>query len=309
MTLKIKGYLCFLFICVSWGTTWVANKYTLNLGISPFQIAWIRHLIGGVLIIVFHFCFLKETRWPNWQEWKWLTIMAWLTFYLSNFLTNVSLKFLPSGFTALIAALYPIVLITIEAYYYKLIKIDFKASLGIALGFLGLATISYYDNFCHKHLHLELNFNFILGILLSFIALISWSMSSIKLTKDKINMNINLSLGWQMFIASWMILISAVFFPKEKFIQLPLKAWWSIGYLIIVGNILSFIAFQISLKTLGMSITSLYAYINPLVTIGLAWIWINEPLTIYTLLGTSITLFGVFLANKSLKDQKKNLKT
>ncbi|WP_423811914.1 EamA family transporter [Pseudomonas aeruginosa] len=46
---------------------------------------------------------------------------------------------------------------------------------------------------------------------------------------------------------------------------------------------------------------SLYAYINPIVAILVGSALVNEPLTMNILLGSIITIIGVFIVNQSLK--------
>jgi drug/metabolite transporter (DMT)-like permease len=44
-------------------------------------------------------------------------------------------------------------------------------------------------------------------------------------------------------------------------------SWWSIAYLVIIGSILSFIAYIYMLQNLPAEINSIYAYINPIVAV------------------------------------------
>jgi drug/metabolite transporter (DMT)-like permease len=87
---------------------------------------------------------------------------------------------------------------------------------------------------------------------------------------------------------------------------IPVKVWLVIIYLVVIGSLLSFMAFIYSMKTLPVAIASLYAYINPLVAMLLAPIFINEKLTADILAGSVVTLTGVFLVNYSIKKSRKN---
>jgi drug/metabolite transporter (DMT)-like permease len=55
------------------------------------------------------------------------------------------------------------------------------------------------------------------------------------------------------------------------------------------------------MKHLQPSIAALYAYINPIVAILIGSALMNEPLTISIIIGSIITLVGVFIVNQSLK--------
>ena len=52
------------------------------------------------------------------------------------------------------------------------------------------------------------------------------------------------------------------------------------------------------------SIAALYAYINPIVAILIGSVLVNEVLTLNIIIGTIITLLGVYIVNQSLKKEK-----
>lgn len=300
MNNKLKAYLCFVFISLVWGSTWVANKYTVNLNVPPLQIACIRQCIGGVLMVLFFIIFKKE-KIPSWKILKWLFGMAFLVFIMSNAIANVALKYIPSGLAALIAALYPLSIILIDYFFYKRVKITLIALIGIFFGIFGIGLISLSDT------HFTLDLHFWIGVILSIIAMISWSISTVILSNHNNSINNYYSIGWQMTISGFMLFIWLLFTSNTVPLQsIPIKAWTAIIYLILGGNVFAFVAFIFAMKYLGVSIVSLYAYINPIVTIIIASFWINEPITKSIVLGSFITLLGIYLVNKTLKEQKDN---
>jgi drug/metabolite transporter (DMT)-like permease len=86
--------------------------------------------------------------------------------------------------------------------------------------------------------------------------------------------------------------------------QIPAISWGVIFYMVIGGSVFAFISFIYSMKHLKSSIASLYAYINPIVAIWVGSILLKEEMTWNNIIGTLCTLVGVYLVNKSLKDQK-----
>jgi drug/metabolite transporter (DMT)-like permease len=58
------------------------------------------------------------------------------------------------------------------------------------------------------------------------------------------------------------------------------------------------------MKNLEPGIASLYAYVNPIVAILVGSVIMNEKLTTNIIIGSLITLGGVYLVNKSLKALK-----
>ena len=118
-------------------------------------------------------------------------------------------------------------------------------------------------------------------------------------------MNPYYALGWQMFIASFVILLMAKLTGNfNPLVTIPLKSWLSIGYLVVTGSLLAFIAFVYTIRHLPSALASLYAYINPIIAIIVGSFVFKEKLTMYILMGSLITLAGVYMVNQSLK--KKN---
>ena len=87
--------------------------------------------------------------------------------------------------------------------------------------------------------------------------------------------------------------------------DIPPESWWSIGYLVIIGSVLTFIAFIYALQKLPAEINSIYAYINPVVAVILGAIIFDEALTLYIASGGFIVLVGLYLVNLALRKKTK----
>jgi drug/metabolite transporter (DMT)-like permease len=83
--------------------------------------------------------------------------------------------------------------------------------------------------------------------------------------------------------------------------EIPSNSWWSIAYLVIIGSVLTFIAFIYALQKLPAEINSIYAYINPVVAVILGAIMFGEPLTLHIAFGGFIVLVGLYLVNLALR--------
>jgi drug/metabolite transporter (DMT)-like permease len=89
--------------------------------------------------------------------------------------------------------------------------------------------------------------------------------------------------------------------------SIPLNSWLAIAYLVIIGSVLSFIAFIYMLQKLPPEINSIYAYINPIVAVLLGAIIFGEQLTIVIAIGGAVTLCGLFMVNHSIRKTRKKL--
>ncbi len=298
MTTKQKAYLALCATSIVWGTTWVASKIGVQ-KTPALEVASIRQFIGGSLYILF-FVFVKKQPLPNRKQLAWLTFMGILMFVSANGFATMALKYISSGLGALIAALYPLFVVVVERIFYKNRNINGKTIAGILLGIGGIAVVFYDDAF---HNHTE---GYGWGIFLSFVAMVTWGLATIFISRKKTDINPYYSIGWQMFTSSiilfFMVLISGVHIPLH---EISVQTWGALAYLVLAGSVFTFIAFVYSMKHLEPSIAALYAYINPIVAILAGTLVIsNEKLTLNIFIGSLITLAGVYLVNRSMRKSK-----
>lgn len=296
MSNQNKAYFALAITSIVWGTTWVASKMGVS-HMPAFELASIRQFLGGSLYVGFFL--IKGEKLPTKKQFLWLLGMSILMFVSSNGIATYGLQFITSGLAALIAALYPLSVVLIERYYYKAIEITPKTLVGLSLGLLGIGFIFYKDSLTVHGSH------YILGVVLSFLAMITWSIGSIIISRTKVKINAYNSIGWQMLISAFIMacitILGGDYVPLN---QIPAISWGVIFYMVIGGSIFAFISFIYSMKHLKSSIASLYAYINPIVAIWVGSLLLNEQMTWNNIVGSLCTLIGVYLVNKSLKDQK-----
>ncbi len=290
---KQKAYIALAATSIIWGTTWVAMKFGLK-GLPPLELASIRQFIAGNIFIIF-FLFKKEAI-PTLKQFKKLIFLGILTFVLANAVSTWSLKYISSGLGALIGALYPLSVVIMEFFFFKNKSINYLTVMGILLGIGGIVFV-FYDNAFGAH-----PTGYIFGITLAIIAMLAWSVSSILISRKYIQMNPYFGMGWQMLISSIVVGIFSI--STEDVISISnisLTSWVAISYLIVAGSIVAIVAFIYSLKHLNPAIAVLYAYINPIIAMITGSILLHEKLTTVIIVGSLITLTGVYLVNYSMK--------
>jgi len=297
---KTKGYIALATTCIVWGTTWVASKIGVQ-QIPALQMAAIRQLLAGLCFVGF-FLFYKKLSLPTIAQFKWIAVMALLMFVFANGLSTWSLKYIPTGLSALIGALYPLSVVIIERLFFGARNMTSLTFIGLFLGLSGVAIVFYENAFDN------LSPSFIIGLGLSVFAMLSWSVGTIFLSRNKANINPYYGTGWQMLLSSMMLFfLSETTQPTVSIASISLNAWLVIIYLVVFGSIIAFAAFIYSMKVLPAAISSLYAYVNPLVAMLVAAILLKEKLTINILWGAIVTLIGVYLVNLSIKRKQKKL--
>jgi drug/metabolite transporter (DMT)-like permease len=293
---KHKAYLALTWTSIVWGSTWVVSKITIKY-IPALELAYIRQFIAGSLFVLFFL--LKGEKLPSWPQFRWIIGMSFLMFVFANALSTWSVKFIPSGLAALIAALYPLCVVLLEWMFFKRKAESPLTYIGLILGVGGIALVFYENGFQHQPE------GYAFGISLAIFSMVAWSLGTIFVARNKFNLNPYYGMGWQMLTASFFIFLLAQITDQHIPISdIPLKAWSGLIYLVIMGSIMAFIAFIYSMKHLTPSIASLYAYINPIVAIIIGSIVLKEQLTAYIIAGSLVTLCGVYLVNYSLRKMK-----
>lgn len=297
MTTKQKAYTGLLATSIIWGTSWVASKIAVKGGVPGLEVAAIRQFLGGILFVSFFL--LRGQPLPTRKQLLWLTGMGTLLFVIANGLATVALRYIPSGLAALIAALYPLSVVIIERIAFRNTKITWVTFLGLVLGITGIGIV-FYDNAFHNQPE-----GYIFGLILSLIAMLSWSIGTIIIARNKVKINAYYATGWQMLLASFLLMIMTLVSGNNiPITSIPTSTWLAIAYLVFVSSIVAFVAFIYTMKHLEPAIAALYAYINPIVAILTGAVLMNEKLTIDIFIGSIITLLGVFLVNRSLKKQR-----
>lgn len=279
-----------------WGTTWIASKEGVK-HMPALQLAAIRQFIGGLLYISF-FLF-KKTPWPKGKQWKTIIILSILNFVLSNGLSTWGVKYISSGLGAIIGAIVPLWIVIIS--FFRGERLARLTVIGLIISFGGVCVI-FYD-----HLSDFMIPDFRFGIILSLIATLTWAFGSLYTKKKAASFNPYFSLGLQMFISSILLFAyNGATGTSVSLSAIPAISWWSIAYLVVFGSVLTFIAFIYALQNLPAEISSVYAYINPIIAVILGAVIFGEVLNAAIAIGGGVTLFGLYLVNYSLRKGRKN---
>jgi len=223
-------------------------------------------------------------------------------FVMANGLSTWSLQYIPTGLSALVGALYPLSVVIIEMIFFKNRNLTVLTFIGLMLGIAGIGIV-FYENAFQPHPD-----GFVFGVALSVIAMLAWSVGTIIIVRNKMNINPYYATGWQMLISAFILLfIAETTQPTIPIQNISATGWGVIAYLVLAGSLLAFIAFIYSMKKLPAAVSSLYAYINPLIAMVTAAIVLHEKLTMYILWGAIVTLVGVFLVNYSIKRNREKI--
>ena len=290
---KLIPYLEATFAVVIWGGTFIATKIALQ-EVSPATIVWLRFAMGVIVLGVAVFS-RKQFAWPEKSEWLYLALLGFLGVTFHQWLQATGLQTAKATTTAWIVATTP-VFIAILGWLALKEKLNWVQTSGIAVAAFGVLLIVSKGNFSALFTGEEGTF----GDLLIFISALNWAVYTILSRRELARhpaarlMFFLMLLGW-LFTNVWIF----GFGPGVSEIgRLTSKGWGAILMLGIFGSGLAYIAFYDALQSLPASRLGVFFNIEPLVTALLASIMIGEAITLISLAGGAIIIFGVWLVNK-----------
>jgi drug/metabolite transporter (DMT)-like permease len=287
--------LALVWVSFFWGTTWLASKEGVK-HMPALQLAAIRQFIGGGFYVLY-FVWKKEP-WPKKKQWKTIFILSILNFVLSNGLSTWGVKFISSGLGAIIGAIFPLWIVIISFFQGE--KLSKLSVIGLLVSFGGVCVV--FSDYLADLLRPDFQF----GIILSVIATMTWATGSLYTKKKAASFNPYFSLGLQMIISCIMLFAyTGATGTSVRLEEIPSEAWLSIAYLVVFGSITTFIAFIYALQKLPTELSSIYAYINPIIAVVLGSLIFNEPLTVAIVTGVCFVIAGIYLINYSLRKGNK----
>jgi drug/metabolite transporter (DMT)-like permease len=298
MTKHNKAYIALIYICLIWGTTYLAIRVAV-MHYPAFLYAAIRQVISGLIIIAIGLAISRKVDLSKNNLWHQAKI-GFLLIGIGNGFVSWGERFIPSGVAALICSMMPISSVLINLSIGKNERINAYIILGLLIGFGGVAVI-FKDNIADLA-----NRSYLIGMGVTFLATISWAYGSVINKKRTVHTNPTFNAGLQLLFGSASLMLFSPFMDSyENLNFFQPEVIWTMVYLIIFGSILAYTAYMYALKELPVGIVALYAYINPLVAVLLGYFILKEKLTWYTALAFCAIVAGVYIVNYGYRKQHK----
>ena len=145
--------------------------------------------------------------------------------------------------------------------------------------------------------NLAITEGFTLGIVLTFIANLSWAFGSVFMKKFAVEAPVFMKTGVQMVTAGSVNLLIGSLFEKVDISSVPTEGWLSVVYLIVVGTLIGYTCFVYLLDYISPARLSIHVYVNTIVAVLLGWLLANEHLTWLMFGAMIVILVGVIIVN------------
>jgi len=286
--LIIAALFCTYFI---WGSTYLAIRFGIE-SFPPFLMGGIRFTVAGVLLYAV-MRFLGAPN-PTRQQWLGATAVGILLPALGNGTVCYVQQTVSSSVAALAIATAPIWMAIFSAFWGH--KIRSREWLGIAVGFVGIALLNFGGS---------LHGQFFSAFLLIFAAA-SWSFGSV--WGKYLSMPAGLMApACQMLMGGIALLIFSALQGEQYPAEISAKSWAALLFLIVLGSLVAYSAYQYLLKTVRPLVASSNTFVNPIVAFAVG-IWLaNEQVTTTEYIALAVILVGVFLVLSASGDNTEKL--
>ena len=283
---KVTIGLAFIAIYIIWGSTYLLNKISVT-EIPPLFISSIRFFTASI-IIFFIAKVMKLNLKINKQQFLNSAFLGFLFLVYGNGMFVWALKYVDSGFAALLASTQPLIVLILMRLIEKK-KIQPKSMIGIVLGIIGMYLLVSQQG-------LSSNKNLTIGILMMFSCVIAWSYASIYVGKADLPKNYFVSTGYQMFIAGLLLIACSIILGETwtSPVDWSDEVQLSMILLILFGSIVAFTAFNYLLKVVSPEKVTTSAFVNPVVAMFLGWYILDEQLSTQSIVASFILLTGVY---------------
>jgi drug/metabolite transporter (DMT)-like permease len=298
MNRRHTAYLYLLVVSIIWGAAGPIVKHTLT-WFDPWLFLTYRFLISTAIALPF--LKITNTKIPSKQHAVWLlmttsVISAPLTLYL--YFDALDKTTALSG--SLISAIGPMLMVLGGMLFFK-DRVTKNEKLGIGIALLGtILTVLgplLFNGQSDTLGKLNGNTIMVIAVLTDIIGAL--------LSKEAIKKGISTTLLSQFpFVIGFFLFVPILLFRQSpddigfKLLSAPWQAHAGVLYMAILSGTIAYSMRNIAIKTIEVSESAIFNYLQPLWGAILAVLWLKEPITISYIVGGLVIALGVFVGER-----------
>jgi drug/metabolite transporter (DMT)-like permease len=287
-----KRVLAFSLLYLSWGTTYFAIRAGVHgEKLPPALFGGVRVALAGFILLAFLAWRGEKIRMPG-RDFVWVALSGLLLFVGGNGLITFALDNVPSGVTAVLVAATPLWMALMETAWPGGDRLSARGWCGLLTGLGGVLILLWPKSEDASLLFQQAGPLWILG------SSLFWALGSLVIRYRRGSNSPIVSAAYQMVVGGMVTTLLGIAIgevPQLTAERLTLGAAFSFFYLLIVGSLIGFVAFNWLLGHVRATLVGTYAYINPLIAILVGWLLGGEDMTIRILAGVVVILSGVAL--------------
>lgn len=291
----MKTILSGLLFAMLWASASVATKFGL-LSAPPLILGNTRFFIAGIVLLLYGYSFKKDQsyRLPTAEEWKHLALFGFLntTVYLGLFV--YAMKYTAAGIGSLATSTNPLLIVLLSSWLIgrKPARAEIF-SIIIGMTGIGIATYPLLKNSSSS----------LFGVIILMLSMVSVSFASVYYARIRWTLPNILINGWQVALGGLFLLPFTFAFSDFSALILDNHFVYSALWLSLAVSVVGLICWFYLLKIDTVK-ASLWLFLCPLFGFFYAWWLLDEPITLYTVGGTILVVFGLYLGQRQKLKRK-----
>ncbi len=276
------GILLSLFaLYIIWGSTYLGMRFALA-SFPPFLMAGIRFVIAGTLL--YTFLRVRGAAAPTRPQLIGSAIIGILLLAGGNGGVSFAEQWVSSGLAAVGIAAVPLwaaLFIGLMGRWPKRIE-----WVGLGLGLVGVLFLNFENGVWANPI----------GAIALLLAPMCWALGSA--LSSRVSLPSGLMASATQMIIGGVFLLGLGLLLGERIHSVPTaSAVWSMLFLIFFGSLVAFSAYGYLLRNVRPALATSYAYVNPVVAVGLGVLFAGEHITLIGILAMVVILIGVGLVS------------
>ncbi|NUE01126.1 EamA family transporter [Halorubraceae archaeon YAN] len=289
----------FLILAAVWGSAFMA----INLGVEylpPVLFAALRYEIAGVLMLGYAFWVVDDPI-PRGRE-QWLLVAVAAVFLIAAYHALLFIgqtdPLVTSAIAAVIVSLSPLLTTVFARLLLPSERLTVLGIIGLMLGLAGAIVLANPDPS-------NLAADGALPKLLVFFATVAFALGSVLTRRIDAQMRIETMEGWAMLLGGILMHILSLGMGESMAdIQWTVEAVAALAYLSIAASAIGFLIYFDLLDRLGPIEINLVSYVAPIFAAIAGWIFLQEGLTVTTVVGFVLIFTGFgLLKRKAIRSE------
>lgn len=284
----------FATIYLVWGSTYLGIRFAVQT-LPPLLMSGMRAVIAGSILYAFR-------RWngdrrPTPAHWRESTIIGALLLLVGNGTVAWCEKDVPSATVALLIGTTPLWLVLVDWRFYRGQKPGVSIYIGIVLGILGVVLLAG-----EKQNHRQIISTASIFALL--IATGSWAIGSLRSRHHPQHESMLMNSALQMISGGVLLILAGMALGEIGALdwdQISSRSAWAFVYLTLIGSLIGFSTYVWLVKNATPAAVSTYAYVNPMVAVGLGWWLGDEQIGPNTAMAMAVIIGGVVIISLTRK--------
>jgi drug/metabolite transporter (DMT)-like permease len=281
------AYASWAAICLIWGTTYLAIRVCLET-MPPGLMGGLRWLAAGLLLAGTELA--RGHRLPGSRAWPRLALIGLLFIVGGNGLVVWAEQWVPSGMTAVLLATSPFWMVGIEAFLPGGERPHGWTWFGLGVGFAGILVLVWPDLAAGE----AGGVRFLAGFVGLQLACLTWSIGSAYERRRATDGEHTLGgAAVEMICGGLVLTLVGTAGGEWQHLSFDARSLSAFAYLVLVGSIVGYSAYLVTLQHLPVSTISLYSYINPVIAVILGVAVAGERFGTLSLVASGVVLAGV----------------